>query len=237
MRPYGARGLVQAMEDLGRDVIYTDCRRAPVRRTNFECSGTMSNAALADAIDAYADLIFTSVRNCGHGPWNVWYDHPLLADWLFSKNRVDPETIEILAPANGRVWNGITPITWNATGAATDTIEVWISLENNKNREQVGRATLGEASYALNTANYSDAAVVRLRLLAFNEAGRIYGRQTSGLFSIDNEYNGVPFLLIDDESLRFDPRVADESVNLSILAADPEGNPLPANVYYPELFT
>ena len=58
VRLYGARGLVQAMEDLGREVIYTDCRRAPVRRTNFECPGTMSNAALADAIDAYADLIF-----------------------------------------------------------------------------------------------------------------------------------------------------------------------------------
>jgi predicted peptidase len=100
----GSRGIIYAMENLGRDVLYTECRRSLPLAKNFDCPGTISLDSLAEAIDDHADLIFTSVRNGGHGPWNVWYDHPLLADWLFSKYRVNPYAITIDQPSKIAVW-------------------------------------------------------------------------------------------------------------------------------------
>ena len=68
--PWETRRIVQAMEDLGRDVIYTHCRRSPLEPARaFDCPGSIGQDSLAEAIDANADLIYTSEANLGHGPW------------------------------------------------------------------------------------------------------------------------------------------------------------------------
>ncbi|MBT8399667.1 MAG: dienelactone hydrolase family protein, partial [Rhodothermia bacterium] len=124
VRPFGARGIVQNMEDAGRDVIYTDCRRAPVQQINFDCAGVIPGSELASAIDAHADLIYTAAERVGHGPWNVWYDHPLLAGWLFSKQRVVTDAIQIDQPVAGARWSGESTVSWSSEGPESDTVEV-----------------------------------------------------------------------------------------------------------------
>lgn len=228
----GSRGIIFAMENLGREVLYTECRRSLPLATNFNCPGSISLDSLAEAIDAHANLIFTSVENGGHGPWTVWYDHPLLADWLFSKYRVDPNAIAITQPAQGDVWSGVNTITWTAPGPAADTVEVWLSLDNGGSWQKVDETTLGEGSYALDTSPYADTPLAQIRLFVQNERGFIYGRHTSGPFIIDHAGDAPPMLMLNDENLRFNPRVTNQQLNLEVLAADPERSSLTADVLY-----
>jgi hypothetical protein len=65
-----------------------------------------------------------------------------------------------------------------------------------------------------------------------NERGFIYGRHTSEPFTIDNAGDAPPTLVLNDEDLRFNPRVTSQQLNLDVLAADPERSPLTATVFY-----
>ncbi|HMB91312.1 MAG TPA: T9SS type A sorting domain-containing protein, partial [Rhodothermales bacterium] len=228
----GSRGIIYAMENLGRDVLYTECRRSPPLATNYNCPGSISLDSLAEAINAHANLILTSVEDGGHGPWTVWYDHPLLADWLFSKYLVDPNAITIEQPAQSAVWTGTNSITWIAPGPATDVVEVWLSLDNGNSWQKVDETTLGEGSYALDTSGYADTPFAQIRLFVQNERGFIYGRHTSEPFTIDNAGDAPPTLILNDENLRFNPRVTSQQLNLDVLAADPESSMLTAHVFY-----
>jgi hypothetical protein len=60
----------------------------------------------------------------------------------------------------------------------------------------------------------------------------VYGRETGEPFRIDNDGDAAPYLFVDDEPLRFDPEPVEEAVDLTVLAADPEGSPLTAEVFY-----
>ncbi len=231
VRPFSARAMIQGMEDLGRDVVYTDCLRSPVFETNYDCPGTLPAGELSDAIDRHADLIFTSARNVGHGPWTVWYDHSLLADWLFSKRRVDPDVISVASPSQGDSWSGVETVNWSSGAVQTDTVEVWISL-NEGPWEPVGVAIAGAGAYSLDTSALADAGFGRLRLFVKDSEGRVYGRATSEPFLIDNGGNGSPHLDVEDEPLRFEPYVAAEVLDLSVLASDPEGAALAADILY-----
>ncbi len=228
----GSRRIVQAMEDLGRQVIYTDCRRSPPLATNYDCPGPISLDSLAEAIDEHADLILTSVQNVGHGPWSPWYDHPLLPDWVFSKFRLDPDAIAVTEPSPGTVWSGIREVTWDASQPAADAVEVWLSLNNGDDWQQIGEATLGDGGFSFDTAAYPDTPFARVRLFVRNERAFIYGRVTSAPFVFDNAGDAAPYLVVDDEPLRFAPEVTEETLTLSVLAADPEGTALATTIYY-----
>ncbi|MDX1430610.1 MAG: hypothetical protein R3282_09990, partial [Rhodothermales bacterium] len=191
-----------------------------------------SNLDLSAAIDAHADLIYTAARNVGHGPWSVWYDHPLLAGWLFSKQRVIPDVISIEAPSEGSVWSGVNTVMWTSTGASADTVEVWLSTDAGKTWDMAGAATIGDSMFALDTSAWPDAAVARIRLLVRNDAGRVYGRDTGVAFTIDNDGDAAPYVFLDDESLRFDPVTVSDTLRLTVVAADPEGALLTAEIFY-----
>lgn len=230
----GSRGIVHEMENLGRNVIYPECRRAPPQSKNFDCPGTISLDSLGSAIDAHADLIYSARRLGGHGPWNVWYDHPLLAGWLFSKYRLDPEAISIGSPEPGMSWGGTNKIFWGYRNAATDadSVEIWISTNNRESWEFVAQTTLDIGEYNLDTSVYPDTPFAYIRLITRNQDGFVYSRETSGPFFIDNTEPSPPYLSVDDEFLRFDPDVVDETIAFDLLAADVEDDPLQATLFY-----
>ena len=228
----GSRRMIQAMEDLGRDVLYVECRRSPPLATNYDCPDPIPSDSLAEAIENHVDLIYTAAEDVGHGPWNVWFDHPLLADWVFSKFRRDPDAIAATAPAPGDVWSGTETVTWTAPGPATDPVEVWLRLDGEAPWEQVGTAALGDGAFSLDTAAFPDTPLARVRLFTINDRGFVYGRTTTEPFIIDNPGDAPPYLSVDDEFLRFDPEFTDETLELNVVAADPEGEELAASVFY-----
>lgn len=228
----GSRGIVFAMENLGRDVVYTDCRRSLPLATNFDCPGTLPNAELADLIEDHADMIFTSTRGGGHGPWTVWYDHPLLMDWLYSKHRVDPNALQITGPERGAVEGETVDLTWEYAGAPSDSVEVWLSTDNGASWENVARIINGAGAYQLDVSGFEDTAFARVRLIVMNRENFVYGRAESDPFTINMEGNGLPFLHIDDEDIRFSDVITQRELSIRVLAADPEGDDLPARVYY-----
>ena len=229
--PSQTRRVVQALEDLGRRVVYTDCRRSPVDARAFDCPGPISRDSLAEAVAEHADLIYTSERNRGHGPWAQWFDDPLLADWLFSKVRLDDDAISISAPASDAVWDGAETIAWTSTRDAGETVEVWVSRTGD-DWERVGETTAGAGSFAVAAGDYADTPRARVRLFVLDAEGRVVGRDESAPFRIDNAGDAPPTLRLDDEALRFDPAVTAGTLDLPVVAADPEGSALTATVGY-----
>lgn len=231
--PSQTRRVIQAFEDLGRDVIYTHCRRSPVEARRFDCPGAISQDSLAAAIDAHADLIYRSEPNTGHGPWAPWFDYPLLADWLFSWVRQDTDAIAITAPAASASVSGTAAVTWTTTRRTDDVVEVWINrTDDPADWRKLGEAPIDAGTFTLDTEALADAALARVRLFVRNEDGRIAGRATSDRFAIDNAGNAAPELRLDDEGLRFDPRLAAPSYDLTFTAADAEGDALTASIFY-----
>lgn len=230
--PADTRRVIQAMEDLGRQVIYTDCRRAPVGARAYDCPGTVPMDSLAEAIAEHADLIYTSQKTVGHGPWAPWFDHPLLADWLFSKVRLDADAIAITAPSMPAVWTGSATVTWASPRTATEAVEVWLSPNDGRDWEKVGEATVGDGALAVDVSEIPDTPLARVRLFVLDAGGRVVGRETSAPFTIDNPGDAAPTLLVDDEALRFAALPISTTIDLPITAADPEGAALTAAVSY-----
>lgn len=232
--PWETRRIVQAMEDLGRDVIYTHCRRSPLEPTRaYDCPGPIGQDSLAAAIDANADLIYTSEPNLGHGPWRPWFNNPLLAPWLFSKVRQDPDAVAITAPVSGDRWTGAETVTWTTTRTADDTVEVWINpTDDPTGWQKVGEAGAAVGALAVDTEVIADAGLARVRLYVRTPADRIVGRTTSAPFALDNAGDAAPDLRLDAEGLRFNPRLPAATYDLTFVAADAEGDALTAESFY-----
>ncbi len=231
--PSQTRRVVQELEDLGRDVIYTHCRRSPVDARAFDCPGFIGRDSLEAAIDAHASLIYWSEPTVGHGPWAPWFDHPLLAPWLFSKVRQDPDALAVTAPAPGARWSGTRTVTWTTTRTTDDVVEVWVNRTDGATGwQKVGEAPLSAGAFAVDTEALADAALARIRLFVRNVDGRIAGRTTSARFAIDNPGNAAPELRLRDERLRFDPRVFDAMYGLGFVVADAEGDALSGSISY-----
>ena len=231
--PWETRRIIQAMEDLGRKVIYTHCRRSPLEPTRaYNCPGYIGQDSLAEAIDQHADLIYTSEPNVGHGPWRPWFNHPLLADWLFSKVRLDADAIALTAPEAGAAWTGTQAVTWTSTRDASETVEVWLSLNDGDDWEKVGEATAGDGTVSIDASAYADTPLARVRLIVLNADGRVVGREKGAAFTINNDGDAAPTLRLDDEPVRFSARPLTEDLALPLIAADPEGDALTATVSY-----
>ncbi len=221
----GSRAIIRTLaHDYFRDVLYTDCRQAPAGVANFDCPGVMPDSALAAAIRDHADLIFTGKKAGGHGPWDVWYDHPRLFEWVFSKTRVDPEAIALDTPAPGSVWDG--SVTWTSTHPADDTVEVWLSEDNGGTWSLAGEAPLGSGTFTTDATSVADTPVARIRLFTRNQAGRIDGKTTSEPFYIDHAGDAPPYLAIDHDAFRLDTSVRTTEVEIDFFTGDPERSEL-----------
>ena len=232
--PWQTRRIIQAMEDLGRDVIYTHCRRSPLEPVRaYDCPGYIGRDSLAAAIDANADLIYWSEPNTGHGPWRPWFENPLLAEWLYSKVRQDTDAVAITAPTAGAEWDGTQTVTWTTTRTTSDTVEVWLNrTADPADWRKLGEAPIADGTFDVDTEAFADAAQARVRLWVRNEAGRIADRETSAPFVIDHPGDAPPELTLQAEGLRFDPRLTDETYTVSFLAADADGDDLSVELAY-----
>lgn len=230
--PSESRRVIQAMEDLGRQVVYTECRRAPVSSVAFDCPGAMSADSLQAELDERADLLWTADADRGHGPWAPWWDFAPLHDWLFAQVRQDPDAVTLTAPASGTVWTGPATVTWTHTRDAADSVEVWLSRDGGRDWSLRGTTTLGEGAFALDATDGPDSPLARVRLIVLDDSSRAVGRNTGTAFRLDGPGDAPPVLRIDDEDIRFIPRVTADTYTLRLLAADPEGAALTATVYY-----
>ena len=230
--PSQTRRVIQALEDLGRQVIYTDCRRSPVEARQFNC-GLISQDSLDAAIDARADLIYESRRDVGHGPWAPWFDRDGLHEWLFSFVRQDPDAVTVTAPTASTVWTGATDVTWTTTrDGAGETVEVWLSRNDGRDWALAGTAPLADGTLAVDPSALADTPLARVRLVVLNADGRVAGRDVSSAFRVDGAGNAAPVLRLDDEALRFAPRVTAPALDATFIAADAEGDELTVTVGY-----
>ncbi|PAP75648.1 alpha/beta hydrolase-fold protein [Rubrivirga marina] len=231
--PGETRRVIQRLEDLGRDVIYTHCRRSPIGARAYGCPGYIGTDSLAAALDAHADLIYWSEPSVGHGPWGPWFRNGLMQDWLFSKVRQDPDAVTITAPASGARWAGTETVTWTTTRSTADVVEVWLNrTDDPASWQKLGEAPIAAGTFEVDTEAAEDAARARVRLWVRNADGRIAGRATSAPFALDNPGDASPELTLQAEGLRFDPRLGGTEYTLSFLAADPDGDALTAEVAY-----
>ena len=227
------RRVVQAMEDLGRDVVYTHCRRSPVAARAYDCPGFIGRDSLAAAVDAHADLLYWSEPATGHGPWAPWFDNPLLAPWLFSWVRQDPDAVTVTAPTASARWDGTESVTWTTTRTTPDTVEVWLNrTDDAADWRKLGEAPLAAGAFAVDTDAFADAARARVRLIVRDADGRVAGRDESARFVLDHAGDAPPELTIQAEDLRFDPRLGGDAYRLSFLAADADGDALTAELAY-----
>jgi len=225
------RRVIQAMEDLGRSVLYTDCRRSPVNARGFDC-GTISQDSLDQAIDARADLIYESRQNIGHGPWAPWFDRNGLHDWLFSHVRQDPDAVTITSPTASTIWSEDETVSWTSTRDAAETAEVWYSGNDGKDWVLAGTTPLGTESLALEASIVPPTPLARLRIVVLNADGRVVGRSISPAFRVDGPDDSAPVVSIDDEDLRFSPTLTSPTYTLNFIAADADADPLTVTVGY-----
>ncbi len=123
-------------------------------------------------------------------------------------------------------------MTWTTTRTTSDTVEVWLSLNGAFGGQKLGEVPVGDGAFSFDTAAFADAALAEVRLFVRNEDGRIMDRVESGPLALDNAGDAAPTLRLDAEDLRFDPRLPDTSYDLTLVAADPEGDALTASVSY-----
>ncbi len=227
-----SRGILFEMEKRGREVIYTDCRSSPPTAKNYDCPSARPSAdSLRRAVEAGATLFYTGVRLGGHGPWVPWFDNTIMQDWLFRQYRLDDDAITLQSPAGGAVWSGTQSVTWTATGAATDTVEIALSLDDGATWQRAARVLNG-GTYALDTTPFADSPVARVRLEAINAEGFVYSREVSPPFYLDNPGDAAPYAALDTFALRFSPRITAGAFPLHLTAADAERQALTADLFW-----
>lgn len=75
----GSRQMVRAMQERGREAVFTHCHFG-------NCEG-MRLEEVGAAVDAGARLLYTEWENKNHVMWAESYDYPHLLPWIFAQNR------------------------------------------------------------------------------------------------------------------------------------------------------
>ena len=215
--------LMEAFEDIGRPVVYTDC--------DLDACGTIDPADFQLAMDSHADLLYTEYLNGAHVIWEESYDDPRLFPWVFAQYKQQPGAITITAPVDYAPVSGESIISWTANNPA-DSVEIWL-LSDTAPIERISDFMPNTGSYVFNSADYADNALARVRLFIKNEDGIIYGRSSSNYFIIDNDGDTTPFVEIDDTNFGgAGGPVVDQLADLHFRASDAESPELSAGLYY-----
>jgi predicted esterase len=220
-----SRFMMDALRALGRPVVYTHCR-------NLDCTG-LSDSTIAMYVQSHADLFYTEYQNGGHTSdvWNESYDYPYLFPWVFDKYKKQPDAITLSNLKSHRVLNGIVPVNWSSMMPG-DSVELWFSSDAGTTWQPLARSAPNTGTFLWNTSLTQDCAFGQIQVFLKNSGRFIIGSDRSLFLNIDNHGNGPPFVsLLNDEfttGMVFDQ----DSLDLRLLAGDPEGAPLAASVEY-----
>ncbi len=221
-----SRVIMENYEKLGSKVIYTN--------SNYRKEINLTDDQIKNHILAHSNPFYSEYPEEGHSPsfWTKAYNTPLLQDWLFSKYKLKAGAIRLTNLNNSKVYptlNESFTIKWNSSNPK-DSVEIWFSNNNGDSWELI-QSQINTRSYDWDVSKVQDCSLGKIRMLLKNNLGFVYGIYESSLFAIDNSTsNGKPLVgiiypdFIKDEVLRLD------SLNLPILIADPEKDPVTVNL-------
>lgn len=219
-----SREMINALHALGQPVVYTQCH-------NIDCTG-LSDSTINMYVQSHANLLYTEYQNGGHtaAVWNESYDSPYLFPWVFDKYRKQPGAITLSNLKSHRVLNGIAPVTWSSTTPG-DSVELWYSSDAGTTWQALARSAPNTGTFLWNTSLTPDCAFGVIQIFLKN-SGFIIGSDRSSFLAIDNPGNGPPFVSLLGDEFTTGVVFAQDSLDLKLLAGDPEGSPLAASVDY-----
>ncbi|HUI63721.1 MAG TPA: T9SS type A sorting domain-containing protein [Bacteroidota bacterium] len=219
-----SRVMIDALHSLGRSVVYTNCH-------NLDCTG-LADSTIAMYVQSHADLFYTEFQNTGHTPetWSMGYNYPYLFPWVFDKYKKRPGAITLSNLKSHRVLSGIAPITWSSS-APGDSVELWFSSDAGTTWRALQHSAPNTGTFLWNTSLAPDCAFGVIQVF-LKDSGFIVGSDRSSFLAIDNHGTGPPFVSLQGDEFTTGAVFDQDSVDLSLLAGDPEGAPLSASVDY-----
>ena len=148
----------------------------------------------------------------------------------FDTNAVQ-NSISITNPNYHKVVSVNETITWNALNSF-GTVEIWYSPDAGNKWKSITKNAPNNGSYFWNTTEFEDGAFAKLLIFLKNDSGFIYAADESNYFTVNNSYNGKPFIKILNDELQPGVTITDEEYNFNLLIGDPENAPLLLKVLY-----
>jgi hypothetical protein len=218
-----SRYMINALHTLERPVVYTHCH-------NLECTG-LPDSAIAMYVQSHANLFYTEWQNGVHDVWNESYDYPYLFPWVFDKYRKSPGAITLSNLKSHRELKGSEPVTWSWATPA-DSVEIWFSADAGTMWQGLARSALNTGTFLWNTRLTPDCAFGVIEVFLKNPGGFIIGSDRSSFLAVDNHGNGPPFVSLLNDEFTTGMVFEQDSLDLRLLAGDPEGGALAASVDY-----
>ncbi len=218
-----SRVTMDSLRALGKSVVYTHCH-------NLDCSG-LGDSAIAMEVASHEELFYTEIANFGHtyGIWGTSSNYPFLPPWLFDKYKKRPGSIALTNLKSYATLSGNATIQWGSlTG---DSVEIWFSPDAGRSWQAVANAP-NTGTFVWNSALVPDCTFGSIKLFLKTVDGFIIGSDRSSYFAVNNTQNGGPFIRLLNEVFTTGAVVAQDSVDLSILAGDPAGSSLSASAEY-----
>jgi len=221
-----SRATMEKYEKLNSKVIYTNSK--------YRQEINLSDDQIQNHILSHSSPFYTEYPETGHDVWTEAYNIPLLQQWLFSKYKLEAGSIKLSNLNDANVYpvlNESYSINWISENPS-DSVEIWFSNNDGDSWELI-QSQLNDGSFDWDVSKVQDCSQGKIRLLLKNSLGFVYGIDESGLFAINNENsNGTPVvkILSQDFLKGKDSNIFLDSVNLQLLIADPEKDPVTINL-------
>ncbi len=218
-----SRYVMEGLEQSGVQVVYTHCRYA-------NCEG-LSDSALTMFRRSHAQAFYTEYGTGGHDIWDQSYDYPFLFPWVFAQYRRTPGAIRLTSLKSYEAVNGVLTIEWSG-GRPEDSVEIWYSGDIGRSWQEIVSGAPNQGSYGWNTMAVPDVPFATIRVFLKNPKGFIYGMDASAFFAVDNAGNGAPFVHLSGRQFERGTPLTADSLTVSFLAGDPDGDPLTVILSY-----
>ncbi len=203
--------------------MYTNCY-------NLDCTG-LPDSTIDMEVRSHADLFFTEIPGAGHtyGIWGPSSNYPFLPAWVFDKHRMQPGAIALTSLKSYTTLSGNVSITWRSSTG--DSVEIWFSPDAGTSWQAIANVA-NRGDFAWNTALVPDCALGSVKVFVKGGDGFIVGSDRSSYFAVNNTQNGPPFVRLLNEEFTTGVVIAQDSLDLNILAGDPAGASLGASLLY-----
>ena len=153
--------------------------------------------------------------------WNRGFDMQKVYEAVTLNSFEGPTTLQ-----------GTVSINWSS-GIGNGTVGIWFSPDHAKTWKPVATGLPHQGSYSWNTALQADCSFGTIRLLARDSTGKMQGfDESTANIIVDNASNGSPTLFISQQQTATPVVFEADSIQLSLLLGDPEGQPLLIRAYY-----